>query len=149
MYLPELRSEISQGDIFDAVPLPYLDISENPNAPVPKFDPVRVILLSHDCEYDKPKTRAPLVAQIRLLTEVSQDSYGYLRNNKVISAFYLPALGNVMDESFVDFSRIVPVPKTILQLGSENKNRLASLTDEARAILQDRIGLFFGVGRGG
>lgn len=142
MYLPKLANVVSQGDIFDDIPVAYLGQAGG------KSDvytlAVRAILISHDCEYDKPTNAFVLVAEVRSLSEVPEGSQGNVRGYRTRNTFYLQPVGH-MSDSFADFRKINRIPKSILE--ERKKERLASLTDEARAALQQQIAIFFGYGR--
>ena len=52
MYLQELRGEVSQDDIFERLPIAYATSVGR----LESLD-IRAILLTYDCEYDKPSTK--------------------------------------------------------------------------------------------
>lgn len=143
MYLPTLRGEVSQGDIFDSLPTVYVQRV----GLQPKLGYARSILLTHDCEYDKPRTETVLIAEVWPLAEVNKGSQGYIRQNRVLGAFYLEAYRNVLAESYVDLRNVSRIEKTITETSNQAGSRLLSLTDEVRMALQRQIALFFGVDR--
>lgn len=83
MYLDTVRVEVSQGDIFESLPLTSAESGQA------VLRPARVMLLTQDCEYDKPSTVSVLVAEILPLLGVASGSRGNVRQNRVASAFYL------------------------------------------------------------
>ncbi len=85
MYLKELRGEVSQGDVFDSLPFAY--VTRDVGSPL--VDHARAILLTYDCEYDKPSTRFVTAAIVFRLSEVPTDRRGNVRKNRVFSTFYL------------------------------------------------------------
>ncbi len=99
IYLQELRGEVSQGDVFDSLPLSYITQEDRLRT---YSEAVRAMLLTYDCEYDKASTRFVMVAQVFRLDEVPADRQGNVRKNKVFSTFYLEAADNLA-ELFVDF----------------------------------------------
>lgn len=62
MYLFQLNEYVSQGDIFDDVPIACVRNESPTRAEVTDIKRVRMILLSHDCEYDKPSAHSVIVA---------------------------------------------------------------------------------------
>ncbi len=84
------------------------------------------MILTHGCEMDKdPKHRQ--VALIRPLGLVQPEHQGFIRENKNFSYCYLPAYGEIMGESYVDFRRVTTVHPDLLK----DLERIVSLTDEA------------------
>lgn len=144
MYLQELRGEVSQGDIFDSLPLASL--SQNAGIHV-RVQNARVILLTYDCEYDKPSTKLLAVAEIFSLSEVPTERRGNIRKNQVFSTFYLAANAQ-FDEAFVDFRYISRIDKMIVTAQAQTGQRLVSLSDDAQLALQEQLSAFFGYGRG-
>ncbi len=48
----------------------------------------RAILVTYDCEYDKPSTKLVMAAGVFPLAEVPSERKGNVRKNKVFSTFY-------------------------------------------------------------
>lgn len=150
-YRGDLREEISQGDIFPDVPVLYAKAhtfdGESP-AIHPDIRHVNGILLTHDCEYEKKSSIYIYVAEIVSLKSAESGQAKYIRDGRVISAFYLPRLAlnqQELGECYADLRRISRVDKRLLDL---RKNlRIASLGGDARLALQRSIGVFFGIGR--
>ena len=147
MYLTEPRSEVSQGDLFDSVSLVHVSETGPPGEIAADLRAGRAILLTHDCEYDKPANRLVLVAEVRPLSEIPPGSQKPIREYRTRNTFYLEAVAERMPESYVDFRRLTPFPKATLAAQSQAHGRLASLNDEARLALQRQIAIFFGYGR--
>lgn len=145
MYTPELRSEVSQGDIFDMAPL--ITISEEENSLSVSLREGRAILLTHDCEYDKPNNPWVLVAEVRVLTEIPTSSQGHIRHYQTRNTFYLENLDTNLPESYVDFRRLTRLPRRVMSSLTAEGKRIASLNDEARLALQRQVAIFFGFGR--
>lgn len=141
MYLQELRGEVSQGDIFDDLPIVYV-----------RHDGERVtlntraLLITYDCEYDKPSTKMVLVAGVFPLAEVPTQRQGNVCKNKIFSTFYLPGSAT-QAESFVDFRYTGLLEKAVIVTEAQARRRTASLSDEAQLALQEQISAFFGYGR--
>ncbi len=140
MYLENISAEVSQGDIFDSLPFAVM---EGTTATVRT---ARVVLLTQDCEYDKPSTRSILVAEILPLSGVATASQGNVRRNRVASAFYPPPQ-EAFPESYVDLRAIGRVEKSVVVAEADRGTRLLSLTEEARLALQQQIAGFFGYHR--
>jgi hypothetical protein len=142
MFCDTLREEVSQGDIFLDVTFARLDATG---------DAVTIttsrhigILLTHDCEYDKKRVDFVLLARVRPLADLGADSQGNVRAGKVASALHLPERGPDFPEAFVDLYHIVPVRKAEVARLAEASQRIISLSDDGRGLLQRWISLFFG-----
>ncbi len=142
MYLEEVSSEVSQGDIFQSLPLASAEEGQEQA----RIRPVQAILLTQDCEYDKPSTLSVLIAEILPLSRVAPGSQGNVRKNRVASAFHLPPHA-LLPESYVDIRVIGRVAKNLVAAEAQRGNRLLSLTEEARLALQKQIAGFFGYDR--
>src|SRR6266568_2258180 len=92
------------------------------------------IVLSHSCEMDKD-FKHRIVALIRPLGNVPSEGQEIIRANDNFSACYLPAFGEIMGESYVDFSRITTLHPDFLQ----NAERIVSLTDKAVKYIQTQF----------
>lgn len=88
------------------------------------------VILSHGCEIDKD-SKHRTVALIRPLSNVSQGRE-IIKANDNFSYWYLPAYGEIMGESYVDFRRITTLHPDFLK----NSERIVSLTDNAVKHLQ-------------
>ena len=142
MYQNELSTEVSQGDIFTALPL----VSAADTQEQVQIQRVPAILLTQDCEYDKPSTVSVLIAAILPLSGVAAGSQGNVRKNRVASAFYLPS-HSLLPESYVDIRVIGRISKNLIVAEAQVENRLLSLSEEARLALQRQIAGFFGYDR--
>jgi hypothetical protein len=140
MYLDTVRAEVSQGDIFGRLPLAS---AEGGGAALRL---ACVMLLTQDCEYDKPSTVSVLVAEILPLSGVAAGSQGNVRRNRVASAFYLSPHA-ILPESYVDIRAVGRVEKSLVAAEAEGGSRLLSLTEEARLALQRQVAGFFGYDR--
>jgi len=140
-YLASVRSEISQGDIFEGITVFRPGLDGVP--PSPPTEVVRGLLVTHDCEFDKPRTRYCVIAQVRSLVSVDGGTQANVRQNRVLSAFFLPALRDAMPDSFADFRDISSVLKDELIRLDANALRVVSLDDAAREALQEQLVRFF------
>src|SRR5947209_4450563 len=111
MYVAHLRGEVSQGDIFDSLPTVYIQGV----AFKPKVRNARAMLLTHDCEYDKPRTTTVVIAEVWPLSDVDPGSRSYVRQNRVLSAFYLEPFTEIFPESYVDLRSMSRLEKSILE----------------------------------
>jgi hypothetical protein len=145
------RGQISQGDILELAPHIYLDtpllgltrieggMHQEEREPFRAFDDVngqpvvagckrtRAIVLTPDCEIDKNITYwhiCPVLPLSRLKGNVQGD----VRRNRVYSRFFLPQLGEVLPDSFVDFNQISSIKADFIQAG----RRILSLSDIGR-----------------
>jgi hypothetical protein len=140
VYEPELREKISQGDIFKDAVIEFESLGHEPMLQTLGT----VILLSHDCEYDKPAPVDTCLMASVVPIESAGGGAHTVRDNKTIHTLYLPPLNDVIPESFVSFRKIYVVSK----ISVANFTRAASLVEDARLALQYRISVFFGYGRG-
>ena len=140
MYLDKASAEVSQGDIFESLPLTSVEGGQA------HMRQVRAMLLTQDCEYDKPSNASVLIAEILPLSSVTSGSQGNVRRNRVASAFYLPPHAD-LPESYVDIRAIGRVEKSLIVAEAQRGTRLLSLTEEARLALQRQSAGFFGYDR--
>ena len=148
MYTSEIRSEVSQGDVFNGVPIAYVTFNEDCSDVTTRIEYVRAIMLTYSCDFDKPNSHFVIFAQVRPLSEIPLGSQGNVREGKVRNLFYLPALEDKLEESYVDFRRIDRVSKIAVKHIAETESRLCSLSDEAVEALRFNLAVFFGVDRG-
>jgi len=142
MYLQELRGEVSQGDIFDSLPISYV----RHEGRLSEFFDLPAMLLTYDCEYDKPATKLVLAVGVFPLAEVPVDRRGSVRKNKIFSTFYLEAT-DFLDESFVDFRYMGLLEKAVVAEEAQSGRRVISVNEEAQLALQEQLSAFFGYGR--
>jgi hypothetical protein len=133
-YAPGTQGPEAIPYVPGTVPAKHRDLRYSPKGEeVAAFSQIaRAIIISHDCEIDKDKKHA-IVALIRSFDESQPEtSKQVIRSNKKLSFFHLPALENVLPESYVDFRRITSLEPTYL----EPTKRIASLSDAAVSLLQ-------------
>lgn len=145
MFLPEIREQVSQGDIFIDVPITYAFF--HPTGEMEKTD-VRLMpaaILSRDCDYDKKTSQWVIVAEVRPLAAVAQGSQGHIRQFRSKNTFYLPAMREDFPESYIDLGKIERLAKPLIVNLVSAQKRIASLDDESRLALQRQIAIFFGL----
>lgn len=147
MYLPTSREEISQGDVFDS--LLYRYVYDEPTTPKPvlRSRVIRAMLITADCEFDKPGSAYVYLGEVRPLSEISPGTRGNVRSRRVFYTFPLDLNDALPEESYVDFRRILRFDKGRITRGLADPTRLLSLTDTARMALQEQLALFFGLAR--
>lgn len=143
MYLQELRGEVSQGDIFDDLSIVYATQGGGRFASTA----MRSLLVTYDCEYDKPSTKLVMAAGIFSLADVPADRRGNVRKNKVFSTFYLEATDH-SEEAFVDFRYMGLLERALGAGEAQARWRVISLNDKAQLALQEQLSSFFSYGRG-
>lgn len=90
------------------------------------------MVLSHDCEIDQDGRGHRLVAMIRPLDTVADESHReQIRQSRNAQFFHLPEHA-AMPESYVDFRRLSTVLKGVV----DDLERVSRLTDEAVRALQ-------------
>ncbi len=146
------RPESSQGDILDLVPHIYLQkpllslareaetIFRASTEPFPQFDDKngqsiaatckrqRAILVSHDCEIDKPQVRRWLVCPVIPLVALPTENRDLVRRNRIYAMLHLPKYRDGLPESFVDFNQVTTLGADFI----ESAKRLVSLSDMGR-----------------
>ena len=127
MLLPAPRADLSQGDICDGVAVCIPDGGQC------AARQARVIVLSHDCELDKPNERGQfaLAAEVRRADEIPKGTWLNIVAGNGWNALYLPG-GAAFGDAFIDFGRIHRVQRAALDGAVTYGRRLASLTDSAR-----------------
>lgn len=125
------ESHIFQGDIFHSIEFR-----------VPRLDEAVQgwgVVLSHDCEYTKARTRPaelPLtLAPLRLLAGFPRDQASLIRDNRIRSHFFLPAAGDVDGDYAIDLRLAQP----ILTLQLADYMYVASMGPELKGALQAKI----------
>lgn len=142
-YSGALRPDVSQGDIFRDVAFVRVEATgEEVTTTTARYT---ALLLTHDCQYDKPLVDFVLMARIRRLDELTGGSQGNVRRYRTTATFYLPELPPELPESFVDFYHIVPVSKAEVARLAAADQRIASLSDLGRLGLQRQIAIYFGL----
>lgn len=136
MFLPELRDEISQGDIFDAVPVAEQGVLPDGTTLC------SVVLLSHDCEFDKPSVSHVLVARTYPLTAAGRPLWGDIRAGRALNTMFLDGVED-REEGFVNFRYIHRIPKVELLEAASGGRRVASMSDDGRAALLAYMFRFF------
>lgn len=165
-WTPELRPELSRGDILDRVyfsslilPIEYLQfaqISGGKDAWTKSANPVvhkrsgkahalselhlfSAIVLSHDCEIDKPNKNSRVllapIASIDRLTESGRANVLQQKLHRKMPLPDVPALGTC----FVEFRSVASFPTVDIK----EMRRIASMTDSARERLEASIAVFF------
>ena len=164
-WLEQLREQISQGDVYDNVPfsllveplthLRYADgpkktpaWAENPDPVQHKatqrahilsaYRPAPGILLTHDCEIDKAKTRPRwLLAPVLLIKDLKPGAQTQVLTQKHLALVPLPGLG-ALGDCFADLRNMTTIPEVLVK-GNE---RLGSMTDVARLRLEGYLVAF-------
>lgn len=127
MLLPTLRPEISQGDVIDDIP-----VFDHDGLWTVKRT-ARVVIVSHDCEMDKPNDRGRyvLVAEHRTPEDAGSGNWGNIKAGRGWNTFYVPA-GAALGEGYIDFGRVHRVTQTTLREAIDNNKRLASMSNDGR-----------------
>jgi hypothetical protein len=145
MYLDQLQEKVSQGDIFDGLPLSHVAWGTPPHS---SLRYVRAILLTYDCEYDKPNCKFVPVAEVKPLSLVPENGRGNVRKNHVARSFYLQPQGG-LEESYVDFRHVGVLDKRIVEDAFVGGRRIFSLDEDSVLALQEQLYGFLGYERKG
>jgi hypothetical protein len=145
-YYQAIEARPSQGDILElsphsrlTFPLHYVSVSTegfHSLATAPTENALaqvrlqRALLLTPDCELDKPATRFWHVCPIHELSSLNSNDQGNIRKNKIVKYLFLPAHEG-MPESFVDLSWITTLESVIIG----DTTRIFTLSDLSRGAL--------------
>jgi hypothetical protein len=134
-------TKFSQGDILEPVPHLFFDgplsvavgdrTTRSTGPIICTATSERAIILTPDCEIDKPKVRRWLICPVMPIETVAADNRQNVRDNKVFSRFYLPPYEDILSEGFADFNQISTISAGLLV----TVNRTASLDEEGRSAL--------------
>jgi hypothetical protein len=146
------RQDFSQGDILEVAPHVFLDppllaLQPGENGaykaeaePFSAFDnnagqnviakckQTKAIILTHDCEIDKPQATHSHLCPVVPLSKLKPETQDRVKRNRIYSMFFLPRYGEVLPDSFVDFTRISTVGMDFIKGGK----RIVSLSDQGR-----------------
>lgn len=157
-WLPQLRAEVSQGDVIASVPfliatvpIAYLQYTDGAkgkpcwaetDAPVIQkktqrmhalgaFVPRNGIILSHDCEIDKAKERPRMLfAPVALISDLPPETQTVVLAQGHLALVPLPDLPSA-GMCYADLRAMTTVPSSLI----DGHERLASMTDQGRARL--------------
>jgi hypothetical protein len=127
-----LREKLSQGDILDGVTV-WDAVGEGVQPRV-----ARVVILSHDCEMDKPSERGRyvLVVEWRSPADAGSGNWGNIVQGRGWNALYVPGEQSCgVDDGYVDFGRVHRVRQASLKDAMEQGRRLASIEDDGQEAL--------------
>ena len=161
----ELRGELSQGDVFEDIPIvlaprpiqyvrpqtfskgvkgwvssssPFKD----PSGRTVLFAAGHVSLamaISHDCEFDDQQgSKSILCARIELLSSAPPEHQPIIARQQNLPRMYLPQLPGIGD-CYANLRSVATIDRQVIQ----NAKRIACMTSEAREFLQARLVTFF------
>ena len=110
-YRYNLNNKLSQGDIFRGVRVITNVVGAENNGP--KYDESNIIVISRNCEIDKPleASNSVLVARVRKLSSQGKRFQGYIRDYEILNAFYIPSDDQFLEECWVDWRTLQPTNK--------------------------------------
>jgi hypothetical protein len=153
-----LTDELCQGDLFERVPLAVINADPpllqkatlpgkregyevvgqlSPSSPPPagqllvpaRCDHTRAVLLTFDCEIDKPSTKILTLALVRPLDPKMPDADQVkIRENRKFAFFFLPPATEGAPAGYVDFRRLGAVSVDVVKATP----RLSRLSETAR-----------------
>jgi hypothetical protein len=101
-----------------------------------------VVVLTNDCDIDKPNHSVIQVARVVLLSVVDRGRAGDIRKGRVPAAMMLEA-HDALEESFVDFRHIHRVERSRLLEALSKGLRRAAMSEDGRTALLYRLWLYF------
>jgi hypothetical protein len=96
------------------------------------------LLLSHDCEIDKPNARRLLLAPVRDISDLSEELQTAILDQRQHSQLPLPDVPDC-GHMYADLRHSTAIPRSLIDV----KARLCSMTTEARQRLQMQIVAFY------
>jgi hypothetical protein len=136
LYALAPQSALSQGDILSDVPVIEL-VGDIVSPRLATF-----VVLTHDCEIDKPSAESVICAPARSMAETPGGLAGDIRSGRVLRAMHLPATG-ALTESFIDFALIQRVSKLVLEDAIADGRRVAAMSDDGRKALTVNLFRYF------
>ncbi len=161
-FYQSLDATLCQGDVFESLPLVYVKdtpaiikratlpgnrdgfeiVAPAPSATQPKSGPsptvvapcdfTRAVLLTYDCEIDKPSAKFMTFALVRPLDPRMPDGdKATIRENRKFACFYFPGEAAGAPEAYVDFRRLSTVGIDLVK----SANRILRLSDQWRKAL--------------
>ena len=91
----------------------------------------RALLLSYDCEIDKPAVKNWIVVPIVPLSLIPGASHSEAKKNKIFSLLYLPSYRNILEESVLVLNHITTLDRDFVR----SSTRVLSLSDIGRRAL--------------
>lgn len=149
------RAEISQGDILERLPGAHLvpplralflrgdgamtvETETHPDfddkrgqAVVASCKRSKALLLSHDCEIDKPSVKNWIVAPVIPLSVIPGGAHADIKKNKIFSFLYLPSYRDILEESVLVLNYLTTLDPDFVR----GANRVLSLSDLGRRAL--------------
>src|SRR6266404_1479041 len=99
----------------------------------------RAILLTFDCEIDKDKKHRTVALVRPLPADLAASDRLTIQQNRRFAFFHLPASGEMLPESYVDFRRICTLSPIVV----DGAKRLSALSPTARQALLMQFFRFF------
>jgi hypothetical protein len=100
----------------------------------------KAMLITHECVLDKGPTQHLTLARVlALASQKSTDYQDAIRDGRNREAFYLPAIADLLEESYVDLRLLTTIERVHIQ----TMKRVASLTEEGRLALRMRLILYW------
>jgi hypothetical protein len=141
-YRVDAEGELDQGDIIRRVTVTHKLPADS--AEPPQILVSNVVVLSHGCDIDKPKSDTVLVARaIRISALPAGGLGGEIRKNRVHHALYLPAEGPVREDVYIDWRSIQPVDKLGLLNARATERYIGTVTGDLLDALADGLWGFF------
>jgi hypothetical protein len=131
--VPPLRALFARGDGAMAVESEnHPDFNDRQGqAVVASCKRARALLLSYDCEIDKPAVKNWIVVPIVPLSLIPGASHSEAKKNKIFSLLYLPSYRNILEESVLVLNHITTLDRDFVR----SSTRVLSLSDIGRRAL--------------
>ena len=147
-----LSPQISQGDILEIAPHLFLDpphtrlIQEEPNGflrasivadckdspaehqAIAQCRPRLAIIITYDCEIDKPAVKHWIVCPLIPLSDLRKEQHSDARRNRIARFHFLPRNGAEFPDSVVLLDQITTIHRSLL----ETVRRVTALSDDGR-----------------
>lgn len=130
--LLSLHKEGETETVFRATGEPYTNFNDKDGQTViAKCKRTKAILISHDCEIEKPQVKNWLVCPVVPMDKLQPKNHDLLKRNRIFSMLYLPRFNRLLIDSFVDFNHVTTLDSEFIK----SSNRIISLSDIGRRAL--------------
>jgi hypothetical protein len=157
----DVRRELSQGDVLGSVPFtipkwptvylkhtdmrggasgwaeatkPALNRADQKTYVLAAYSNLPGLVISHDCEIDKPSSTRILVAPVAAMSTLDEKTRQLVVKQRLFAMMALPSIPGSVD-SYADLRLIGAVSRDAVDVSP----RLASMTDAARSLLHARL----------
>lgn len=139
-FYQDLVEKFCQGDIFEVLPHalvtgPLEQVPETTDHLVTECKRDKAILITYDCQIDKPNLKSWLVCPVLRLDRMEKATQANIKKNRIYSFLHLAEYRDILPASFVDFDHITSLQPELVK----SAKRLVSLSDIGRRALYSQF----------